>query len=188
MACVSAREDARIPLFYAAFAVHSDEFALAAIEEMLRDQRIRQVAAGNNNDEENTETSDETSDQQEEEQGPENNSANATLALNSAQQISSTQQAQLTYAVGTVLLRIHRLSEALGYFQAANSLERNTIWRTQIAVEIRDLRARLRRQQINSARQPILHAYLEQDHLVRAKLAANAALPLDSAVTSGETP
>jgi hypothetical protein len=38
------RKDARIPLFRAAVSAHEDEFALASIEQMLREQRIRQVA------------------------------------------------------------------------------------------------------------------------------------------------
>ena len=38
------REDARIPLFRAAVSAPEDEFALASIEQMLREQRIRQVA------------------------------------------------------------------------------------------------------------------------------------------------
>ena len=43
LADTPAREDARIPLFQAAVVAHADEFALASIEQMLRDQRIRQV-------------------------------------------------------------------------------------------------------------------------------------------------
>jgi hypothetical protein len=44
----------------------------------------------------------------------------------------------------------------------------------------------LRRQQLNAARQPILHAELEQDRLVRPRLAAHATPSAKPAATSGE--
>jgi hypothetical protein len=48
-----------------------------------------------------------------------------------------------------------------------------------------DVRARLRRQQLNAARQPILHEALEQDRLVRPRLLAHAAPPAKAASQKG---
>ena len=65
LADTPARDDARIPLFQAAASVHSDEFALASIEQMLRAQRIPQVVPRFTNDQEGLVSSEEGSEDQE---------------------------------------------------------------------------------------------------------------------------
>ena len=57
--------------------------------------------------------------------------------------------------------------------------------REQIGRTITDVRARLRRQQLNAARQPILHEALEQDRLVHPRLLARAAPPGKAAAQKG---
>jgi predicted Zn-dependent protease len=160
-----AREDARIPLFHAAVSVHSDEFALASIEQMLRDQRIRQVVSNDNSNDEEILSSDEGSEEQDEEAEP---VYGPTKPL-------PEQQAQLAQSVGLILVRLQRFSEALPYLQAARALEKTPFKRRELAGKISDVRTRLRRQQLNAARQPILHADLEQGRLVRLRLVAHAA-------------
>ena len=158
------RKDARIPLFRAAVSAHEDEFALASIEQMLREQRIRQVAPNVTNDEEEI-ISDDRSDAEQ----------TAMTSVYAAAKLPPTQQAQIAQAVGLTLARLNRLGEALAYMQVALNLEKTQPRRKEIAAELADIRVQLRRQQLNAARQPILHADLEQDRLVRPRLVARAA-------------
>jgi len=176
LADTPSREDARVPLFYAAAFLHSDEFALASIEQMLRDQRIRQVAPRQEGIEAETVTSDEGSVEQEA------SPTYAPLSLHEAE------RAQLAQSVGLVLQRLQRPAEALDYFRAARQLEKDSARRKEIAGEIRDVETLLRRLQLNAARQPILHAELEQDRLVRPRLAVHSAPPPNAAPKPGERP
>jgi hypothetical protein len=149
------RKDARIPLFRAAVSAHEDEFALASIEQMLREQRIRQVAPNVTNDEEEI-ISDDRSDAEQ----------TAMTSVYAAAKLPPTQQAQIAQAVGLTLARLNRFGEALAYMQVALNLEKMQPRRKEIAAELADIRVQLRRQQLNAARQPILHADLEQDRAV----------------------
>jgi tetratricopeptide (TPR) repeat protein len=173
-----ARDDARIPLFHAAVSLHSDAFALASIDQMLRDRRIRQVAPSDTRDEEGILSSDEDSTEQDDE----------APRVYGTTKLLSAQRAQLAQSVGLVLMRVHRFSEALTYLQAAQQLEKTSARRKELAGEISDVRGRLRRQQLNAARQPILHADLEQDRLVRPRLVARQAPVAEPIAEAGETP
>jgi len=176
LADTPAREDARVPLFYAAASLHSDEFALASIEQMLRDQRIRQVAPRGQGIDEEMLSSDEESEEQE---------ASPTY---SAQALRAAERAQLAQSVGLVLQRLQRPAEALDYFRAARRLEKDSGRQKEIAAEIKDVQALLRRLQLNAARQPILHADLEQDRLVRPRLVVRSSPPPNPAAKPGERP
>jgi len=173
------RDEARIPLFYAASSLYSDAFALASIDNLLRGQNIRQAAPATNNNEEAIVNSDETphADQ----------SAEAPPHAGPAESVSA-QQSRLARSVGVVLVRQHRYAEALAYFRAARTLEKLPARRKEIAAEIADASARLRQKQSNAARQPILHQDLEQDRLVRPRLVANSAAPLRPTAKPGEKP
>jgi hypothetical protein len=107
------REDGRIPLFRAAASAHEDEFALASIEQMLREQRIRQVAPNVTNDEEEI-ISDDRSDAEQ----------TAMTSIYAAAKLLPTQQAQIAQAVGLTLARLNRLGEALAYMQVALTSKR----------------------------------------------------------------
>ena len=171
-----ARDDARIPLFHAAASLHSDEFALASLGQILRHQRVRQVVSRDTGSEAEMLSSEE--DTEEREASPQYASVTFQVA----------QQAQLAQSIGVVLLRLHNLPEALGYFRTALELEKNPVRRKEIAGEINDVKALLRRQQLNTTRQPILHADLEQDRLVRPRLGARSAPPVKPAAKPGERP
>ena len=172
------RDDARIPLFQAAASVRSDEFAMAAIDRLLREQRMRQVAPSNAAGEQEIRNADEDSTEQDEESPPLDGATNLLLA----------QQGQLAQSAGVVLMRLHRFSEALAHFRAAQKLEKSPARRKEIAAQINDARARLRRDQLNAARQPMLHAALEQDRLVRPRLVAASEGSTKPAAKSGEKP
>ncbi len=74
------------------------------------------------------------------------------------------------------MVRLDRLDEAMRYLQVARKLEKAPARRKEISSTITDVSARLRRQQLNAARQPILHEALEQDRLVRPRLLARSRL------------
>jgi hypothetical protein len=175
LADTPARDDARIPLFHAAASLHSDEFAIASIEQLLRDQRVRQVVSRDTGNEEEMLSSEEDAGEQE---APPVYAPVTFLAA---------QRAQLAQSVGVVLLRLHQFTEALAYFRTAQEFEKSPGRRKEIAAEISDVRALLRRQQLNAARQPILHADLEQDRMVRPRLVARSA-PVKPAAKPGERP
>jgi hypothetical protein len=163
-------------LFHAAASLHSDEFAIASIEQLLRDQRIRQVVSRDTGNEEEMLSSEEDAGEQE------------TSPVYAPMTFQAAQRAQLAQSVGVVLLRLHQFPEALAYFRTAQELEKSPGRRKEIAAEISDVRALLRRQQLNAARQPILHADLEQDRLVRPRLVARSAPPAKPAAKPGERP
>ena len=176
LADTPARDDARIPLFHAAASLHSDEFAIASIGQMLSDQRIRQVVYPNTGSETDTPSPDEDAWEQE------------GLPLNAPRSFQAVQRARLAQSIGLVLLRLHQLPEALAYFRTARQFEKNPARRKEIAAQISDVRALLRHNQLNAARQPILHADLEQDRLVRPRLAAGSPPPVKPAAKPGERP
>jgi len=87
------------------------------------------------------------------------------------------QQAQTARAVGNALTRLQRLDEAIGYLQVAQKLEKAPAVKKAITAELWKVQARLRREKLNAARQPILHEELEQNRLVRPRLVARAIRP-----------
>ena len=83
------------------------------------------------------------------------------------------------------MLRLDHLDEAASYLQIAQKLEKSPAELKRISAQLQDVRARLRRQHTNAARQPILHAELEQDRLVRPHLVAQAAAPAKTVAKPG---
>jgi tetratricopeptide (TPR) repeat protein len=175
---IPSRDDARVPLFYAASSLHSDEFAMASIEPILRDQRFRPLVPRNADDEEEIFNSSEDSKEQ----------VRGTAPAYGSMKLQPAQEAQFYRSVGVVLMRLDRFAEALAYLQAAQKLEKNPAQRKEIAGDIADVRASLRREQVNTARQPILHADLEQDRLVRPRLVARPMPLAKQASKAGEKP
>ena len=173
-----ARDDARIPLFYAASSPHSDEFALASIGQILQGLPIARVVSHTSDDQEEILSSDEDSGEQDQETAP----------ISGLAKLQPAQQAQFLRSVGMVLTRLDRFNEALAYFQDARRLEKDPAQQKEIAGEIVNVKASLRRQLLNAARQPILHADLEQDRLVRPRLVTRSAPPAKPASKPGEKP
>jgi len=159
------REDARVPYFRAAVSIPADELALSSIEQLLQKRLLGRVAPGNSSDEETIGTDEETDAGQAEVQGPSN------LAL------PPSQQSQLAREVALAIIRLDRLDEAASYLKIAQKLEKSPAERTRITSQLLEVKTRLRRQRTNAARQPILHAELEQDRLVRPRLVARADTP-----------
>jgi hypothetical protein len=84
--------------------------------------------------------------------------------------------------VGETMARLNRLQEAVSYFEIARRSQTSPAVRKDLAHRIADLKATLRIQHRNAARQPLLHEALEQDRIVRPRLLARAA-PVPKTVT-----
>jgi len=171
LADTSNRDDARIPLFLSAASVKSDQFARGIIEPLLRQQIPNRAPSA--------------AIAQDEILSTENDSrANegASGWLPAALRLSPAQQSQAASTLAEVLVRTDHLNEALSYLQIAHWLEKTSLRRQQIAGKIADVRSEIRRQQLNEARQPILHEALEQDRLVHPKLVARA-IPVSKATS-----
>jgi len=172
LADTPARDDARIPLFQAAAAMRSDELAVGVVEPLLRQQFLRPIPATASRDNEILDSETEIYSE-------------LPGELNAPLKIPLVQQAQVAGQLGEVLVRLDRLNEALPYMRLAYKLEKAPDRRKQIASRITIVRAQVRRQQLNAARQPILHEALEQDRLVRPRLLARSVPPAKSAPPKG---
>jgi cellulose synthase operon protein C len=182
LAEIAARDDARLPLFHAAASLHLDEFALASIEHLLREQVFFREQVNETSEEEEIVSSDDVETEADTDTEEE---ARPVFALT---KLASIQQVQLARSVGEVMVRLNRLSEALRYLQFAAKLGKMPARRKEINAEIANAKGRLRRQQLNAARQPILHAELEQDRLVRPRVVQHGAPQTQTSSKSGEKP
>ncbi len=164
LASTAARDDARIPLFNAAAELQSDEFALASIEGLLREQLLARPTRIAGDEEEEILSSEETSAKADTEE--------FSTPVFTHTKLSPVQQAQIAWTVGEVMDRLNRLNQALRYLQLAQKLEKAPARQKEIGAKIASVKTRLRREQLNARCQPILHAELEQDRVVRPRLGA----------------
>jgi predicted Zn-dependent protease len=158
------RDEARIPLFQAATAAQSDEYALGILEPLFQSQFLRNPESESANEEEQIVSSDEDEETAEEP----NTAATPVLKLTRAE------QAQIAHMIGDTMARLERLSEAALYYQTARSLETAPAVRRTLLRKLTEVRAALRIQRRNAARQPLLHEPLEQDRVVRPRLLVRA--------------
>jgi tetratricopeptide (TPR) repeat protein len=155
------RDEARVPLFEAATAAESNEYALGVLEPML--QSLRNYVPEAANEEEQIISAGE----EEEESGEEANAPAVATA-----KLSRAQQAQVAQMIGDTMIRLNRPADALPYYKTARRLEGSPAIRKTLLRKIADVRAVLRIQRQNAARQPLLHEALEQDRVVRPQLLA----------------
>ncbi len=161
------RDTARVPLFQASIESHSDEYALGILEPLFQTQFLRNTAVQVQNEDAQIASSGEAD---EEEGGDQFNTLRATNA-----QISTAQQAQVAQQIGDTMKRVGRFADALSYYQTARSRETSPPAKKVLLRKMDEMRATLRIEQQNAARQPILHEALEQDRVVRPRLLARAA-------------
>jgi hypothetical protein len=160
LADTPSRDDARLPLFLAAASARSDQFARAIIQPLLRQGFLNSVPAPAETGSDPMGDVNYPADTQ-----PDGSSISFSPPAN-------VQQKQAAKALGNLLIRLGRLDEASRYLRIALQLEDTAGGRNQIKSSIAEVNARLRRQRLNSQRQPILHEALEQDRLVRPRLVA----------------
>jgi len=170
------RDEARIPLFQAAVAAQSNEYALGVMAPLFQMQFLLNSTAEAGNEEEQIigsgdEGEDETAD---ESAGP------ATQAA----KLSRAQQAEVAQMIGDTMNRLDRLSDALSYYQAAQRLQASPPLHRALLRKISDTRSALRIQHQNAARQPLLHEPLEQDRVVRPRLLTRV-IPASKAAAKG---
>ncbi len=168
------RDDARIPLFQAAAGLRSDEFARGVIESLLRQQFLGSVSPLGSREEEITPEANNTADDE-----------NVPSQAGNPFKVPTAQQGQVARTLGDLMIRLDRLDEGLRYLRIAHKLEKGTARRKEISTTIAEISARLHRQRLNAARQPILHEALEQDRLVRPRLLARSAPAAKEAVKGG---
>jgi cellulose synthase operon protein C len=159
------RDEARVPLFQAAVAAQSNEYALGVLEPLLQTQFLRTYAPEADNEEEQIISSgyEEESDSM------------SNVPVAAAAKLLRTQQAQVTQVIGDTMTRVDRLADAVSYYETARRLESSPAMRKTLLQKITDVKATLRISQQNAMRQPLLHEALEQDRVVRPQLLARVA-------------
>jgi predicted Zn-dependent protease len=167
LADTPARDDARIPLFLMAAGLHEDEFALASIEKLLSDQMLPRARVVVDNEEEESVASGEEAA----------NQVRTALASSVFARLSQAQRSEVLWSVGEVMVGLARLNDALPYLLSAQKLEKDATRQNQMSTHISEIKTKIRREQLNLARQPILHEPLEQDRLVHPRLVAHAQAP-----------
>lgn len=169
-------DESRLAFFQAAAAAREDELALASIERLLQRRFLGRAPVNNSSD------ADDSTAGADEEVDTNDAGTPSTLAL------QPSQQAELAHEIALSMMRVERLDEALPYLRISRKLETSPEKRKAVGSEILNLTGRLRRQGTNAARQPILHADLEQDHLVRPRLVAPTTEPTKAVAAAGEKP
>jgi predicted Zn-dependent protease len=165
------REEARVPLFKAAAAATSDEYALGVVEPLFMAQFLRNyIPQPGGEDEEIISSGDE-----EDESG---------ITGTPATKLTRSEQAEVARMIADTMSRLGRYADALSYYQTARKLETSADVRKALLRRIADMKSVLRMQQQNAARQPLLHEALEQDRIVRPRLLALRA-PVPKAALKG---
>ena len=158
------RDQARVPLFQAAAAANSNEYALGIVEPLFQTQFLRNYAPENGKPEDQIVSSGNA-----EEESQETNTPSPA-----AMKTSRTQDAGVAQTIGDTMSRVGRLADALSYYQTARRLEPSPAVRKNLLRKIADAQSILRIQHQNAGRQPLLHEALEQDRVVRPRLLVRA--------------
>jgi hypothetical protein len=80
------------------------------------------------------------------------------------------------------MMRLHHLADAVSYFEIARRAENSPEARKRLSHNIAVAKAELWAERQNAARQPLLHEALEQDGVVRPRLAVREALAMKVAL------
>ena len=171
------RDDARVPLFQAAAAVNSNEYALGVLEPLFQTQFLRNANAEVGGEEEQI-----ISSGSEEEEGDDEPNALASPAG----KLSRAQQAEVAQMIADTMSRLNRLSDAVSYYESARRMESSPAVRKVLLRKIVDTKGALRVQQQNAARQPLLHEALEQDRVVRPQLLTRATAAPKATAAKGD--
>lgn len=170
------RDEARIPLFQAAVAAQSNEYALGAMAPLFQMQFLLNSAPEAGSEEGQIISSPNEEEDSEDE---------STTSASQAAKLSRGQQAAIAQMIGDTMSRLDRLSDALSYYQAARRLQTSQPVRKTLSRKIAETISALRIQHQNAARQPLLHEPLEQDRVVRPRLIARASSAPKPATAKG---
>jgi hypothetical protein len=146
--------------------MHSDEFAIGVLGPLLHTQFVGStVRSTPDSEDEQIIGSDNDED---------NESEDSSIPVTLSPRLSRAQQAQVAQMIGETMARLNRLPDAVLYLEIARRSQTSPAGRKDLARQIADLKAALRIQHQNAARQPLLHEALEQDRIVRPRLLARA--------------
>lgn len=167
------RNPARVPLFQAAQSARSYSYAIAVVEPLLQSQFRWNDAPENANEDEQIASS-----------GDEAATGSDLNPPETEGQLSREQRAELSEKIADVMMKLDRPADALLYYQRARGAERRPAARKALNHKIAGVQAQLHIEQQNGARQPLLHEALEQDRVVRPKMATRTG-PADRATAAG---
>lgn len=167
------RNPARVPLFQAAQSARSYSYAIAVVEPLLQSQFRWNDAPENANEDEQIASS-----------GDEAATGSDLNPPETEGQLSREQRAELSEKIADVMMKLDRPADALLYYQRAREAERRPAARKALNHKIAGVQAQLHIEQQNGARQPLLHEALEQDRVVRPKVATRTG-PADRATAAG---
>jgi tetratricopeptide (TPR) repeat protein len=158
----------RVPLFRAANSARREEFALAAVAPLLNRGVLYRVVPVTSAVERliSAEPPPEDASSEQEAEAP---PAAEVPYLNVANRL------RLASEVAAVEARLGRLEPALEHIRLALGLKPTGATLQSLTARRNELEAALRRQKENAARRPVIHAALEQDHLVRPQLLVQSA-------------
>jgi tetratricopeptide (TPR) repeat protein len=170
------RDEARIPLFQAATAAQSDEYALGVLEPLFQTAFLKSYPNQAASEEEQIISSGEEEEDAEE---------GATTSSAPSLKLTRAEQGQIAQMIADTMVRLNRLSEGAQYYETAHNLETAFAVRRTLLHKLSDVRAALRIQHRNAARQPLLHEPLEQDRVVRPRLLARVTPAVKTATAKG---
>jgi tetratricopeptide (TPR) repeat protein len=162
------REGPRAPLFEAATQAHSDNFGLAILEPLFQTQYFRPDPSQSESAEDQIISSGYDEEESEDEYD---------TVGSDHEQLTTAQRARVSQLIADTMARVGRLPDALSFYQTARSLETSVENRKALNRKITEVKAALKLQRDNAARQPLLHEALEQDRVVRPRMLARAAPP-----------
>ncbi len=154
-------DTARVPLLKAATATGDYHLAIAAMKPNLQNSAVETAlnAASSTDDDDDLASQESQAD----------DTARTFIKL------PVKERAEISRDLGLAFEKTNSLNQALPYLQRAYRLETEAAVKTQINKEVQQIRATLRRRTANLARQPVIHTDLEQEHVVRPRLAELAA-------------
>ena len=178
------RDEARVALFEAAADRHSDEFAIGILGPLLQTQFLGYSAPSTADSNSNFED-EQIVDTGNDEENESDDSGTRVTPVTPSTVLHRAQQARVAQTIGETMARLNRLPDAVSYFEIARRFQISAMARKDLARKIADLKATLRIQQQNAARQPLLHEALEQNRVVRPRLLARAAAAHKTVATKG---
>ncbi len=176
-------DPARLPLFRAALGAGNYHLVLAGIDPLtgydfphtlsqMQGYKYRSQTQTQIEDENEDESEDQTADTGSIESNGEMETQDSKL-----EHIPAKEKAEVASGVGLAFEKIGDLSHAIEYLRIAYKLETVPAQKAQINHKIEELRSLVRRKVENTARQPMIHDEVEQDHLVRPRLVVNTTAP-----------
>jgi hypothetical protein len=154
----------RVPLLKAAFESGDYSLVVAAVKPQLQSSALESPYARR-----------QAQDQDEEE--PLEEAPAANTAIPGFGDLPPKEWAEISRDLGTAFAKINDLDQALVYLHRAYRLETDAGVKSQVNKEVQQIRATQRRRAANLMRQPQIHSAIEQEHVVRPRLAAASIKP-----------